>query len=379
MAEKRDYYDVLGVSRGASEDEIKKAYRKLGKECHPDLNPGNKEAEAKFKEIGEAYEVLSDGDKRRRYDQFGQAGVDPSYGGAGGFSGMDFGDIGDIFETFFGGGGFGSRGRSNPNAPRRGDDIHSTTTISFFEACKGVSQRVSVSRMESCADCGGNGSEKGSSPKTCPECNGAGQVKTGQRTPIGVISSVKPCLKCRGKGRIIENPCPTCAGNGRVSVNKQINVSVPAGIDDGQTLLVRGQGSNGINGGNPGDLSLTVSVRPDPIFSRDGYNILCEVPITYFQAAMGDNIVVPTIDGKVQYTLHEGTQPGTVFRLKGKGSSHLNSKQRGDQLVTVTVEVPKNLTKPQKDSLKEFEKQMTSENYQKREGFFSKLRDRFKD
>ena len=378
MAEKRDYYEVLGIGKDAKDDEIKKAYRKLAKENHPDLNPDDKAAEARFKEASEAHEILSDPQKRSNYDQFGHAGVDPSYGGgAGGFN-MDFGDIGDIFESFFGG-GFSTNRRNNPNAPRRGDDIHSSTTISFFEACKGVNQRITVFRTENCSECGGNGCAPGTQPRTCTECNGVGQVKTGQRTPFGMISSVKACGRCRGKGKIVENACKTCTGTGRQRAEKTINVQIPAGIDDGQTLLVRNQGSHGVNNGPKGDLSLTVSVRPDTIFSREGYNILCEVPITYTQAVMGDEIVVPTIDGKVKYTLREGTQPGTIFRLKAKGVTHLNSKQRGDQLVTVTIEVPKGLTKPQKEALTAYDKSLSGENYEKRESFFSKLKDKFKD
>ncbi|MCL2014123.1 MAG: molecular chaperone DnaJ [Oscillospiraceae bacterium] len=377
MADKRDYYESLGISKDAGEDEIKKAYRRLAKENHPDVNPGDKAAEARFKEIGEAYEVLSDSQKRANYDQFGHAGVDPSYAGAGGFN-MDFGDIGNIFESFFGG-GFSSSHRVNPNAPRRGEDIHSSSTISFFEACKGVSQRVKVSRTENCPDCGGNGCAPGTSARTCSDCSGTGQIKTGQRTPFGMISSVKPCLRCGGKGKTVTSACKSCNGSGRSRTEKTITVNIPAGIDDGQTLLVRDQGNHGINGGPKGDLSLTISVRPDPIFSRESYNILCEIPITYTQAVTGDDIVVPTIDGKVKYSLPEGTQPGTVFRLKGKGVNHLNSKHRGDQLITVIIEVPKNLTKPQKEALISYDKSLTGKNYEKRESFFSKLKDKFKE
>ena len=378
--EKRDYYEVLGVSKTASDDEIKKAYRKLAKKYHPDLNPGDKEAEQKFKEANEAYEVLSDSTKRARYDQFGHAGVDPNYGAGapgGGFGGFDMGDLGDIFEGFFGG-GFGSSRRANPNAPRRGGDLQTSCTISFFEACKGVKREISIQRMETCSDCHGTGCEPGHSAQTCPDCHGTGQVRVTQRTPLGSMTSSRPCSRCGGKGKIVTNPCKKCNGNGRIRVTKKIEVSIPAGIDDGQTLAVRGQGDSGINGGPAGDLHVTVSVRPDTLFKRDGYDIWCEIPLTYMQAALGDELTVPTIDGKVKYTIPEGTQPGTVFRLRGKGVQNLNGRGRGDQYVEVTVEVPKGLSKAQKDALKNFDKLLTDEKqYTKRKGFFDKVKEMF--
>lgn len=380
LAEKRDYYEVLGLSKGASSDEIKKAYRKLAKQYHPDLNPNNKEAETRFKEVSEAYEVLSDSSKKAKYDQFGHAGVDPSYGGgsAGGYTTVDFGDIGDIFDSFFGGGfgGFGgsrSSRRIDPNAPRRGEDVHTATTIGFFDACKGVKTEVRVSRLETCKECHGNGCEAGHSPKTCPDCGGRGQVQVQQRTPFGTISSSKTCPRCHGKGISIDHPCKSCNGAGRKKTQKKIYIDVPAGIDDGQTMVVRGEGDQGINGGSAGDLNVTVSVRPDPIFTRDGYDILCEMPITYAQAAFGEEVVVPTIDGQVKYKLKEGTQPGTVFRLKNKGVKRLHSAGRGDQLVTVTIEVPKNLSKAQKAALLDYEKTLTDKNYEKRKSFFGRI------
>lgn len=382
--EKRDYYEVLGVSKTATDDELKKAYRKLAKQYHPDLNPGDKEAEKKFKEANEAYEVLSDSTKRARYDQFGHAGVDPNYGaggpgagGFGGFGGFDMGDLGDIFEGFFGG-GFGSSRRANPNAPRRGGDLQTSCTISFFEACKGVKREISIQRMESCPDCYGSGSEPGHDTQTCPDCHGTGQVRVTQRTPLGSMTSSRPCSRCGGKGKIITNPCKKCNGNGRIRVTKKIEVSIPAGIDDGQTLAVRGQGDSGINGGPAGDLHVTVTVRPDTLFKRDGYDIWCEIPLTYMQAALGDELTVPTIDGKVKYTIPEGTQPGTVFRLRGKGVQNLNGRGRGDQYVEVTVEVPKGLSKAQKEALKNFDKLLTDEKqYTKRKGFFDKVKEMF--
>ena len=379
MAEKRDYYEVLGVSKGATDDELKKAYRNLAKQYHPDLNPDDKTAESKFKEVNEAYEVLSDGDKKSRYDQFGHAGVDPSYGGgaggaySGGFGG--FGDMGDIFESFFG--GFGGSSRSNPNAPRRGQDIRANIIIDFMEACKGKKTEIRINKMEACNECHGSGAKAGTSAKTCPECNGAGTVKVGQRTPFGMISQTKVCSRCSGKGKIIEAPCPKCSGQGRVRTASTKEFEIPAGIDDGQTLQVRGQGDAGTNGGSSGDLNITVTVRPHPIFEREGYDIKTEIPITYTQATLGDEIIVPTIDGKVKYTVAEGTQTGTVFRLKGKGVKKVNRSDRGDQYVRVTIEVPANLSKKQKDLLREFESSLNEKNYEKRKGFFEKIKDSF--
>lgn len=384
MANKRDYYEVLGLQKGASEDEIKKAYRKVAKKYHPDLNPDNAEAEAKFKEAGEAYEILSDSGKKRQYDQFGHAGVDPSYGagGGGGFGGFGGGfgdDIGDIFESFFGGGfgGGGSR-RANPNAPRRGADLRHSCSISFFEACQGVKTKLETSKQETCTDCNGTGAEKGHDAKTCPDCNGQGQVRVTQRTPIGSISTTKACMNCHGTGKIITNKCKKCNGEGRTRSTNEIEVQIPAGINDGQTLAVRGQGDNGINGGPPGDLQLHVTVRPDDLFKRNDYDIRCEIPLTYSQAVFGDELTVPTIDGKVKYTIPEGTQPGTVFRLKGKGVQHVNGRGRGDQYVEITIEVPKGLTKDQKEALNRFDELLNDgKQYEKRSGFFKKLKDMF--
>ncbi len=378
MADKRDYYEVLGVDKNATDDDLKKAYRKLAKEYHPDLNPNDKEAEAKFKEVNEAYEVLSDSDKKARYDQFGHAGVDPSYGGggSGGFGGFGgFGDMGDIFESFFG--GFGGSSRSNPNAPRRGQDIRANINIDFMDACKGKKVEVRINKMETCPDCHGSGAKAGTSSNTCPDCHGTGSVKVGQRTPFGMISSTKTCSRCNGKGKIIDSPCPKCSGQGRSRTAITKEIEIPAGIDDGQTLQVRGYGDAGINGGPAGDLNITVTVRPDPIFEREGYDIHTEIPITYTQATLGDEIVVPTIDGKVKYAVPEGTQTGTIFRLRGKGVKKLNRSDRGDQYVKVNVEVPSNLTKRQKDLLKEFEASLNEKNYQKRKSFFDKIKESF--
>ena len=386
MADKRDYYEVLGVAKDASADDLKKAYRKLAKKYHPDLNPGDKTAEAKFKEVNEAYEVLSDSTKRQRYDQFGHAGVDPSYGagagGAGGFGGGFGGfDVGDIFESFFGGGfgGFGGSTRTrNPNAPNRGNDVNVTIGLAFMEAAKGCKRQIQVQRLEKCETCGGSGSKSGTAPEACPDCGGTGQVKVQQRTPIGVIQTSRTCPKCSGKGKIIKEPCADCHGMGRVRKTRTLEVSVPAGIDDGQTFVLRGQGDQGVNGGPAGDVNIMVTLRPDTLFERDGFDVWCDIPITFSQAVLGDEIVVPTIDGKVKYTVPEGTQSGTVFRLRNKGIPYVNGRGRGDQYVKVNIEVPRNLNAKQKDALKKFEELSSEKNYEKRKSFFEKLRDAMK-
>lgn len=379
MADKRDYYEVLGVEKSASDEDIKKAFRKLARQYHPDLHPDDKEAEAKFKEINEAYEVLSDKDKRAKYDQFGHAAFDPSYGGdagAGGFGG--FSDMGDIFDSIFGSfGGFG-RSSQNPNAPRRGQDIETNVTIDFMDACSGKKVNVRLNRSEVCPDCRGTGAAAGTQPKTCPDCKGTGSKRVVQRTPFGNISQTTTCPRCGGKGKTVDTPCKTCSGKGSVRRVQDREIEIPAGVDDGQTLRIQGGGHAGINGGPAGDLHIRVDVRPDPIFERDGYDIWTEVPLTYTQAALGAEIVVPTVDGKVKYTVPEGTQAGTVFRLRGKGVKHLYRTDRGDHYVKVTVEIPKNLSKTQKEKLKAFEESLSEKNYQKRQSFFNKLKDKFK-
>jgi len=384
LADKRDYYEVLGVSKDASSDDLKKAYRKLAKQYHPDMNPGDKTAETKFKEVNEAYEVLNDPAKRQRYDQFGHAGVDPSYGGGGaGYGGGGFGgfDVGDIFESFFGGGfsGFGgSRRTRNPNGPIRGNDINVTLGLSFMEAAKGCKQQIQVQRLEKCDVCGGSGAKSGTTAETCTECGGTGQVKVSQRTPIGVIQTTRTCSKCSGKGKVIKEPCPDCRGMGRVRHTRTLEVSVPAGIDDGQTFVLRGQGDQGVNGGPSGDVNIMVTLRPDTLFERDGFDVWCDIPITFSQAVLGDEITVPTIDGKVKYTVPEGTQSGTVFRLRNKGIQYVNGRGRGDQYVKVNIEVPRNLTGKQKEALRKFEELSTEKNYEKRRSFFDKLKDAMK-
>ena len=370
--QKRDYYEVLGVSKGASDDEIKKAYKKLARKYHPDLNPDNKEAEEKFKEANEAYEILSDKEKRSRYDQFGHAGVDPNFGAGGGFDGgFDFGDLGDIFGSFFGG-GFGGGRRANPNAPQRGESIRMSLILSFEEAAFGCEKAVTVERLESCAACQGSGCAEGTAPEVCPDCRGTGTVQVRRQTPMGVFATSSPCTRCGGKGKIIHQPCKECRGAGSVRKRRTIQASIPAGIDNGQTISIRGQGSAGKNGGPAGDLLITITVRPHEIFRREGTSVLCEASITFAQAALGAELEIPTIDGKVKYDIPEGTQSGTVFRLKGKGIPAINGRGRGDQYVTVRVETPRNLTKEQKEALRKFAEIMGDENYEERKGLFGK-------
>ena len=373
--EKRDYYEVLGVSRDASEEEIKKAYKKLARKYHPDMNPGDKEAEEKFKEVNEANEVLGDPQKKARYDQFGFAGVDPSYGAGGpgwgdGAAGFDFGDLGDIFGSFFGG-GFGG-GRRNPNAPRRGDSIRMSLTVDFLEAAFGCEKEIQLERMEQCSTCKGSGCAPGTTPEICPDCRGTGSVTQAQRTPFGVMQSQAPCGKCRGTGKIIHKPCPDCHGSGSARKRKTIQITVPAGIDNGQTISLRGQGHAGINGGQPGDLLVTIMIRPSEVFQREGTAVYTEAPITFAQATLGAELEIDTIDGKVKYSIPEGTQTGTVFRLRGKGIPVLNGRGRGDQYITVTVETPKNLNKTQKEALKAFCDTLGENNYNHGKTIFGK-------
>ena len=374
MAEKRDYYEVLGIQKGASEDEIKKAYKKLARKYHPDMNPGDKEAEEKFKEVNEANEVLSDPEKKARYDQFGFAGVDPNYGaGAGGGAyggGFDFGDLGDIFGSFFGG-GFGGQ-RRNPNAPQRGESIRASVSISFTEAAFGCEKSVTIERSEQCPTCKGSGCAPGTTPEICPDCHGSGTVQTRRQTPMGVFASNGPCRKCGGTGRLIHQPCSDCRGSGAVRKRRTIKVNIPAGIDHGQTISLRGQGGAGKNGGPAGDLLITVMVQPHEIFRRDGVDVFCEAPITFTQAVLGGELEIPTIDGKVKYSIPEGTQTGTVFRLKGKGVPVLNGRGRGDQYVTVVIETPRSLNKEQKEALRRFSETLGENNYEKRKSFFKK-------
>ena len=378
MAEKRDYYEVLGVARDASAEEIKKAYRKITKANHPDLHPGDKACEERFKEANEAYEVLSDDEKRRKYDQFGHAAFDPNagfggggYGPGAGFGG--FGDLGDIFGDLFGGfGGFGGSRRADPSAPRRGEDVHAQVSISFEEAAFGCTKDVTTARIETCPDCGGNGCAPGMTPEICPDCHGSGSVRVTQRAPFGMAQTMGPCQKCRGTGKIIHQPCSTCRGLGSIRRQKKMSVKIPAGIDDGQSISRPGYGNAGANGGPPGDLRILVSVRPHEFFGREGTNVYMEQEISFAQAALGAELEIPTLDGKVKYTIPEGTQPGTTFRLRGKGIPYLRDPAaRGDQFVTVKVGVPRKLDHEQKELLRQFAEAM-GEGNSYRNGIFGK-------
>ena len=377
MADKRDYYEVLGVSKGASEDELKKAYRKLAKQYHPDLHPGDAEAEAKFKEANEAYEILSDKEKRARYDQFGHAGVDPNFGaGGGGFGGFDMGDLdlGDIFGSFFGGGGFGGGfgGGGRRNGPQQGESLRASVTITFEEAAFGCEKEINLTRSEACEECRGSGCEAGTTAEVCPDCRGSGVVRIQRGGGGFAFTSTAPCSRCRGTGKLIHSPCKSCGGSGSVRKTKRIAVNIPAGIDDGQAVSLRGQGNAGKNGGPAGDLIVGVRIQPHPQFKRDGTTVLYEQKVTFAQAALGAELEIPTIDGKVKYDLPAGTQTGTTFRLRGKGIPGLHGRGRGDQYVTVRVMVPTTLNGEQKEALHAFAKAMGEEPDDQPKGFFEK-------
>ena len=374
---KRDYYEVLGVAKTANDDEIKKAYRSLAKKYHPDMNPGDKEAEVKFKEVNEAYAVLSDSEKRQKYDRFGHAAFDPTQGGGGsgfgGFGGFgaDF-DFGDIFSSFFGGGGGGSRSRQN--MPMEGEDVATRITVTFDEAAFGCKKEVNFARIESCPDCSGSGAEKGTHPETCQHCRGTGRVTVQQQTMLGYMQTQKACSECRGSGKIIKSPCKNCNGKGRIKVNKKLEVNIPAGIDNRQNIILRSQGSAGLNGGPSGDLIIEIRVKEDKIFERDGNNIYCEVPISFVEAALGAEIDVPKLGGGTEkFKIPEGTQSGTNFTIKGKGIPDINTKRKGDLVLTVQVETPKNLTQEQKKLLEAFGNSLGENNGAKKESFFKKL------
>ena len=378
VAEKRDYYETLGVSKGASDDEIKKAYRREAKKCHPDLHPGDKEAEARFKEINEAYGVLSDAEKKARYDQYGHAGVDPNYGaGGGGFGGgFDGFDFGDIFSDIFG--GFGGGGARRRNSPVRGRDTRQVIDITFEEAAFGCKKKLTLTQQEKCHTCGGSGAKPGTQPVTCKKCGGSGQVRTQTRTPLGYMTNVTTCPDCHGTGSIVSDPCRDCHGTGKVRKTKTIEIDIPAGIDNGQTMQLAGKGEPGERGGPSGDLLITVRVKPHQMFRREGYDVYIDLPITFVDAAIGATVKVPTLDGLVEYDIPEGTQPGSVFRLRGKGIPYIRGKNRGDEYVTVDVEVPKGLSAKQKELLKEFEALSEGKNYKKQKGFLDQMRDHFK-
>ncbi|MGG7144565.1 molecular chaperone DnaJ [Clostridium nigeriense] len=350
----KDYYAALGLEKGASEEEVKKAFRKLAIKYHPDKNQGDKEAENKFKEINEAYQVLSDPEKKERYDRYGTADFDGSGFGAGGFGGFDFsemGGFGDIFESFFGGGGGSGRRR---NGPQRGSDLEYTINLTFEEAVFGVEKELTIDRSESCESCKGTGAKAGTSKKTCPTCNGQGQVRVQRQTPLGSFVSTSTCDTCHGTGTIIEEPCTTCHGRGHVRKTRKITVNIPAGVDTGNVMPLRGQGNHGTNDGPPGDLYVKINVAPSKKFVRKGNDIYIDAHISMGNAALGTEITVATVDGDVKYTIPAGTQSGTLFRLKGKGVPRVNSSGRGDQYVKVIVDIPKNLNEKQKDALKAF-------------------------
>ena len=391
MADKRDYYEVLGVEKGASADEIKKAYRKLAMKYHPDRNPGDKEAEEKFKEVGEAYEVLSDDDKRARYDQYGFAGVDPNYaagaGGAGfggaGFGGFNgagfggFGDFGDIFSDLFGGGSSSAR-RSGASSARRGENVMARLDLTFEEAAFGCDKEVSAPRIENCAVCNGTGSADGNI-ETCPKCHGTGQEQVIQNFMGMQMRSTVPCSQCGGKGKVIKNPCSTCKGKGKVRRNNKVIVKIPAGVNEGQSVRVRGAGNVGTGGAPNGDLLAEVHIKPHKLFKRREFDVYCEVPISFAQAALGAEIEVPTLDGKVTYTIPEGTQTGREFVLRGKGIPQVgNPKLRGDHHFTVVVETPTKLTNEQKELLRQFDGTVSKNVTPKRKGFQDILNDFFK-
>lgn len=383
MAEKRDYYEVLGVQKGATEDEIKKAYRKVAKKYHPDLNPGNKEAEEKFKEANEAYEVLSDPKKKEQYDQFGHAAFENGgMGGAGGFGGGfsgagGFGGFEDIFDSFFGGGFGGMGGGTRRNGPQKGRNLQKSVTISFKDAAFGIEKEISITKNEKCSACGGSGAEKGTSPETCPTCKGTGEVRRVQRTPLGNFQTSSTCPNCGGTGKFVKTPCKKCGGSGLERKTRKIKIKIPKGIADGQTMTLRGEGEPGKNGGPNGDLYLEIRVTSDKIFKREGFDVYIDLPITYAEAALGAKVTVPTLDGKVEFSIPEGTQNGAKFMLKSKGIPYLRGSGRGNQYVVVKVEIPKKLNAKQKALLKEFDAACEESNHSARKSFLDKIKGLF--
>ena len=395
MAEqKRDYYEVLGVEKNADDAAIKKAYRALAKKYHPDMNPGDQEAEKKFKEASEAYAVLSDPEKRKQYDQFGHAAFEGGAGGAGGFdfSGMDFGDIfGDIFGDFFGG---GTSRRGPDNGPRRGANLRARVRITFEEAVFGCEKQIEITLKDECTTCGGSGAKPGTSKDTCPKCGGKGKVMYTQQSLFGMVQNVQTCPDCQGTGKIIKEKCPDCGGTGYVASKKKISVSIPAGIDNGQSVRIREKGEPGVNGGPRGDLLVEVVVSRHPIFQRQDMHIFSTVPITFAQAALGADIRIKTVDGEVIYTVKPGTKTDTKVRLIGKGVPSLrNAQVRGDHYVTLVVQTPEHLSAEAKEALRKFdeltgnslgaEKSEKAEEHEhkgkKKKGFMDKLKETFDD
>lgn len=389
MADKRDYYEVLGVNKGADESTIKSAYRKLAKKYHPDMNPGDAEAEKKFKEATEAYGVLSDPDKRRQYDQFGHAAFEGPGGGAGGFGGFDFnaGDMGDIFGDIFGDlFGGGSRRRSANHGPMKGANIRTAVRITFEEAVFGCEKEISVTLKDACNTCKGSGAKPGTSPETCPTCHGEGQIVTTQQSMFGMVRNVQVCPDCRGTGKIVKEKCTDCRGTGYIANKKKIKVSIPAGIDDGQSVRIRDKGEPGSNGGPRGDLLVEVRVSRHPIFQRQDMNIFSTAPITYAQAALGGEVRISTVDGDVMYDVKPGTQTDTKVRLKGKGVPSLRNKNiRGDHYVTLVVQVPTKLSEDAKEALRKFDKACGNKPSaptppeKEKKGFMDKLKEKFEE
>lgn len=387
MAEKRDYYEVLGVDKGADEATLKKAYRKLAKKYHPDMNPGDKEAEVKFKEATEAYGVLTDPDKRRQYDQFGHAAFDGAGGGAGGFGGFDFngGDMGDIFGDIFGDLFGGGRSRRSSNGPMKGANLRAVIHITFEEAVFGCDKEIELTLKDNCTKCNGTGAKPGTSPETCPKCKGSGQVTFAQQTMFGMMQQVQSCPDCGGTGKIIKEKCPDCHGSGYTSSRKKIQVSIPAGIDNGQSIRIRDKGEPGKNGGPRGDLLVEVQVARHPIFQRQDMNIFSTAPITYAQAALGGDVRISTVDGDVVYTVKAGTQTDTKIRLKGKGVPSLRNKNiRGDQYVTLVIQTPTKLSEDAKEALRKFDEACGNRpsgggTEKKKKGFMDKVKEAFED
>lgn len=377
---KRDYYEVLGVSKSASDDELKKAYRQMAKKYHPDLNPGDAAAEAKFKEVNEAYAVLSDSQKRAQYDRFGHQAVDGSggFGGGGGgyYTAQDI-DLGDIFSSFFGG-GFGSSSRQR-NGPQKGASLKYGMTLTFMEAAFGCERDITITKEDLCTSCKGSGAQPGTTPETCPTCKGAGRVQQQTQTLFGMTMVTKSCPNCNGRGTVIRTPCTACSGKGRRKIKKTLHVKVPAGVDTGDLFPIKGEGEPGTNGGGYGDLYVEFRVSPHEVFKRSGMNTSCDVPITMTQAALGGEIELPTIDGNVKYTIKEGTQPGDTYTINGRGIPNKNNpSMRGTHTVRFVVEIPTRLSDSQKAKLKEFESTLTGKNYVKRDGFFQKIKNAFK-
>lgn len=375
----KDYYEVLGLQKGASDDEIKKAFRKLALKYHPDRNQGSKESEEKFKEINEAYQILSDPEKKAQYDQFGTTDFNGGGFEGGGFDFSGFGGFGDIFDSFFGGGFSGSGGRRR-NGPERGADLEYSLNLTFEEAVFGVEKEISITRSENCEKCGGSGAKAGSHPQTCDKCGGTGQVRTQRNTPLGNFVSMSTCDKCAGKGTIISDPCTECKGKGSVRKQRKIKINVPAGVDTGNIIPIRGQGEHGKNGGPVGDLYINLRVAPHATFKRKGFDIYIDTNISFSKAALGTEIKVPTVDGDVKYEVPAGTQPGTIFRLKGKGVPRVNGHGRGDQYVNVIVDIPKNLNQKQKEALVMFMEASgeISAGDGNKKSFVDKIKDSFK-